>query len=339
MSLSNIAAKPPKKNHSGSARVFITGVTGFIAPAVAEHLVAAGYAVSGLVRKSFRPTPSLDRLKGKIEIYEGDLTDYYGLRNILETARPDYILHFGAISPVAYSFDHPQEVTKVNYLGTINLAEAARQVLPNLKAFIFSSTMEVPGHQPHKPFTEDLVPHPACPYAVAKLACEKYLEYMHATYNFPTISIRQTNCYGRKDNDYFVVEAFITQMLKNKVVNFGRKEPVRNFIHIDDLCSLYQAMLGKIGSGSADKAFGEMFFIGPPNGLTIGDLQTKIAKIMKWSGQVNWNTREIRAGEVFYLNSKNDKIRKAFGWSPEITLDEGLKRTVKFWGEKLLNEK
>lgn len=334
MKNSQINPKPPKKNHSGRQRVLLTGVTGFIAPAVAEHLHAAGYEISGIVRKSFRPSPALDRLKGKMEIYEGDLTDYSGLRNILETARPDYILHFGAISSVAYSFDHPQEVTKVNYLGTVNLAEAARQVLPNLKAFIFSSTMEVPGIQPPKPFTEDLVPHPNCPYAVAKLASEKYLEYLWATYKFPAISIRQTNCYGRKDNDYFVVEAFITQMLKGNVLNAGRKEPVRNFIHIDDLCNLYETMIGAIGRGKSD-AFGEMFFIGPPNGLTIEDLQKKISDIMKWTGTVNWNTREIRAGEVFYLNSRNDKITLYFDWEPKISLKDGLKRTIEYWAEKI----
>lgn len=334
--MKDVNPNPPKTNHSGRARVLITGVSGFIGSAVAESLVATGYDVSGLIRKSFRPSPALDRLKGKVELYEGDLTDYYGLRNILTTARPDFILHFGAITPVSYSFDHPQEVTTVNYLGTINLAEAARQVLPNLKAFIFASTMEVPGIQPEVPFTEDIVPHPNCPYAVAKFACEKYLEYMWNTYKFPTIAIRQTNCYGRKDNDYFVVEAFITQMLKSNVLNAGRKEPVRNFIHIEDMCALYRTMLKEISAKEIirDEAFGEVFFVGPDNGLTIGELQATIADLMHWNGTVNWNTREIRAGEVFYLNSKNDKITEYFGWTPEISLRSGLLRTIEYWDHK-----
>lgn len=324
----------PKKNHSGRPRVLITGVSGFIGSALAEHLAASGFDIHGLIRKSFRPSPALDRLRGKVELYEGDLTDYYGLRNILEASRPDYILHLGAITPVSYSFDHPQEVTKVNYLGTINLAEAARQALPNLKGFIFSSTMEVPGTQPPRPFREEYDVHPNCPYAVAKHACEKYLEYLNRTYNFPCISIRQTNCYGRKDNDYFVVETIITQMLKGKVVNLGRKEPVRNFIHIDDLVELYKTMLGAIEDGHKE-AFGQVFYIGPANGLSIGELASLIAKEMKWKGTINWNTREIRAGEVMYLNSQNQKILTYFKWIPLIDLKHGLRKTIAYWKTKV----
>ena len=105
---------------------------------------------------------------------------------------------------------------------------------------IFASSMEVYGYQdPVGPFEETLDPHPACPYAVAKFASEKYLQYLHYAHEFPAVALRQTNCYGRRENDYFIVERIATQMMKGDVVNLGAKDPVRNFIFITDLLDLY----------------------------------------------------------------------------------------------------
>ena len=323
-----------KRTSSAGAHIFVTGLGGFIGPAVAEGLLAAGYKVSGLVRQSTRPTPEVDRLKGKVDLYTGDLNDFSGLRQILTAAAPDHIIHFAALSSVAASFDRPIIVNQNNYIGNLNLAEAARQALPELKSFAFSSSMEVYGAQELAPFTEDMEPHPRAPYAVSKLAFEKYLEMLHANYGFPSVSIRQTNAYGRLTNTYFVVEAIITQMLRDKVVNLGRKEPVRNFVHIDDLVALYVTMVKEIEAGNKN-LFGQVFNTGPNNGLSIGDLQALIADEMGWEGVVNWGSREIRAGEVFCLDSANDKISKVLEWAPRIGLRDGLARTIAYWKNKI----
>lgn len=329
-----------KRNHSGGPSVFITGLSGFIGSAVAEHLHSVGFKVSGLIRKSTRRSDALDRLKGKVTIFEGDLTDFSGLKQILRTAVPDYILHFGAISPVSYSFDHPQEVLNSNFLGSVNLAEAARAELPNFRGFLYASSMEVYGVQEREPFTEDITVHPNCPYAVYKFAMEKYLEYLGRVYKFPCVSTRQTNCYGRKDNDYFVIEAIITKMLKNKhVVNLGRKEPVRNFIHINDVCAYYEEMIQTFESGVNPDFYGMVFNMGPTNGLTIEELAKKIAKKLKWRGQINWDTHEIRSGEIFYLNSDGTLALSALSWCPTIGLDEGLDMTIDYWKKKLKAKK
>ena len=330
-----------KSSFAAGPHIFITGLNGFIGSALAEKLVSTKqYKVSGLVRKSSRPSPDLDRIRGSVDIYEGDLQDYYGLRKILETAMPTHLIHMGACTPVSFSFSSPIEVNKNNYIGSLNIVEAARDALPSLRGFLFASSMEVFGEQPAdlQVFDEETPPHPLAPYAVSKRAFEIYLELLWRVYKFPALSVRQTNAYGRKENSYFVVEAIITQMLKNKVINLGRGTPVRNFIHIDDLCNFYLTMLKHIEDGvdpTDEGVFGEIFCTGPNNGLTIEELVQKIAKHMKWKGKVNWGTREIRAGEVFRLNSKPNKAIETFGWKPQIGLDEGLKRTITYWRKKL----
>lgn len=313
-------------------KVFVTGITGFIGSYLAEALLAEGHEVAGYLRQTNRLNyPSVARLRGRAEFHYGSLTDFNAVRSALREFRPDAICHLGAITPVAYSFEHPHEVTETNYVGTLNLAEAALKECPNLKRFIFASSMETYGYQSKRTaFVETDESRPACPYAVAKVAGEKYLQYLHYAHQFPAVAFRQTNAYGRRENDYFVVEAIITQMLKGREVNLGDYRPVRNFIFIDDLVNLYLAMLA-----APAEVNGEVFNTGPDNGITIHELATKCAALIGWGGEINWNTRPRRPGEIFYLNSSNQKVTDFIGWQPKVDLLDGLARTVEIWADNL----
>ena len=317
-------------------RLLITGISGFIGEELAQKAVKQNYEVAGVVRQSFRYNEAINRLKGKVKLYEGSLNDYARLANIVDDFMPDYCVHLGAITPVSYSFEHPWEVLNTNLIGTVNLTEALKKHCPSLKKFIFASSMETYGHQPelHKkfiPFDEQTPQKAACPYAVAKIGAETYVKYLWYAYKFPGISLRQTNTYGRKDNDYFVAEAFVSEMIKHKVVNFGNPEPVRNFLYIDDLVDLYLTLF----KNNNPKLLGESFCVGPPNGVTIMELARLIKTKLNWKGKINWYTREIRDGEIYYLNSTNKKVTEMTGWEPKITLDEGLDKVIAYWKEKL----
>lgn len=317
-------------------KILITGISGFIGYELAERCLRDGYEVAGLIRQHPQQPEAVQQLKGRVKLYEGSLTDYARLVNIVDDFYPDYVAHLGAITPVSYSFDHPFEVTKTNYVGTVGLTEALKRHCPDLKKFIFASSMETYGHQPemHKnftPFDENTPQMAACPYACAKIASEKYVKYLSYAYKFPGISLRQTNTYGRKFDSYFVVEAFITEMLKNeKVANFGQPTPVRNFIYIDDLVDLYMTLFK-----SSPKLHGNEYTIGPPNGITIKELADIIRRKLEWKGKINWYTREIRDGEIYYLNSTNKRITLLTGWKPKTTLSKGLDKTILYWKEKL----
>jgi len=314
--------------------VFVTGISGFIGSYLAERLLEEGYRVGGMLRQTNRLNyPGVQRLMGKVDLHYGSLTDYQSVAQALRDFQPEVICHLGAITPVAYSFSHPHEVTETNYVGVVNLAEAALKFLPGLHRMIFASSMETYGFQDSRePFRETLEAHPACPYAVAKHASEKYLQYLHYANQFPAVALRQTNCYGRRENDYFIVERIATQMLQKDVVNLGEKSPVRNFIFITDLLDVYVEL---INSTDDDKLHGQVFNVGPPNGLTIGALADKLAEKIGFKGTVNWNTIPKRPGEIFYLNSSNDKITAATGWEPKVDLDDGLDRTIAIWRENL----
>ena len=309
-------------------RIILTGCSGFIG----QYLVKAlqdTYEVHGM----YEQVESMAKNKlPDSQQHVADLRDKAAIETLIEDIKPDYIIHLAAKTEVALSFENYTGVSEVNYIGTVNLAEANRKYNPNLKLFVMASTMETYGHHDPKdgPFTEETEQRPSAPYAVAKLACEYYLKYMAYAYDFPFTILRQTNAYGRTDNDFFVVERIITQMLEGGNVFLGDPRPIRNFIWIDDLIDLYGRLLN-----NPELVKGEVFCVGPDNGLTIEELAHKCAALIGWQKTIYWHNRKDGLpdlpGEIFYLNSSNAKASRVLGWEPKVTLDEGLKRTIDIW--------
>lgn len=268
-----------------------------------------------------------------------DLTEHKAIHDEVLAVKPDIIVHLAARTEVEKSFYEQVTFSEINYVGSINLIEAARKV-KNLKNFVFASTMEVYGWQPisdevkdytvpkeYISFDENTQPNPNAPYSVAKYGVEKYLEYAHRCYDLPFTAVRQTNSYGRKDNKFFVTEQIISQMLENpNEVNFGYGEPYRNFIFITDLLDAWVNIIN-----NPDQVQGKIFTIGPDNAIKIKDYAQKIADKLNWKGEINWNTKLFRPGEIYWLNSNHNLITKTLGWKPIVSIDEGLDRTIEIW--------
>lgn len=285
-----------------------------------------------------------NRLLDRYEIHDlgCDLLDETGVRERLEAVQPNYVIHLAARTEVEKSFYEQSIFSSVNYVGTVNMIEAAKN-LRDLKLFIFSSTMETYGWQPESDlikngeiptplpvFDENTLQNPNAPYAVAKVACEQYIKYASRTFGLPYCILRQTNTYGRNDNDFFVVERIITQMLDNcNEISLGYKEPYRNFIFIDDLIDLYEAVMEK-----HDIAKNQIFCTGPNNALSIEDLVEKISGKLNWQGRVKWNTRPARHGEIYILNSTEEKAKSLLSWHAKTDLDTGLDKTIDMWKSK-----
>jgi len=303
-------------------KLLLTGSSGFIG----QHL-----------------TPFLDN-NFELHHLKSDLTQHQAVQDEVASIGPDIVVHLAARTEVEKSFYEQITFSEINYVGTVNLIEAASRV-KNFKNFVFASTMEVYGWQPisdeikengrtdkHVAFDENTQPNPNAPYAVAKLGCEKYLEYAHRCYGLPFTALRQTNCYGRKDNDFFVTEQIITQMLKNpEQINLGYGEPYRNFIFVEDMMDVWKTVIT-----SHEKCNnGLKFTIGPDNPIQIKDYVDMIANKIGWSGKVNWNTKPKRPGEIYWLNSNNDLIQKTLGWSPKKSLSDGIDYTIDIWKQNL----
>lgn len=303
-------------------KILITGSSGFIG----SHL-----------------SPLLLRDHNVVHL-QNDLLNFTAVEQEVLAVSPDIIVHLAARTEVENSFYEQITFSQINYVGTVNLIEAASKV-KNLRNFVFASTMEVYGWQPISDevklsgipkkfvaFDENTQPNPNAPYAVAKYACEKYLEYAHRSLGLPFTAIRQTNSYGRKDNDFFVTEQIITQMIKNpNQIKLGYGEPYRNFIFISDLLKAWTEVINNPSKVND----GYIFTIGPDNPIKIKDYVKKIANKLDWSGEVVWDTKPIRPGEIYWLNSNNRLITSLTNWEPKVSLDDGLDYTIDIWRNQL----
>lgn len=294
---------------------------------------------SGFIGQNLKP-----RLLGLGEVYDlkSDLTDHESVTEEVKLIKPDIIVHLAARTEVQESFYEQITFSEVNYVGTVNLIESCRHLDP-MPYFVFASTMEVYGWQPisdevqktgtyktQVAFDENTQPNPNAPYAVAKYGCEKYLEYAGRAYGLEWSSLRQTNTFGRKDNDYFVTEHIITQMLKGNTCNLGYKDPYRNFLYIDDLLDAWMAIIE-----NRDSCKGNFFTVGPDAPRKIEDVANYIAKELNWNGKINWDTKPPRHGEIWWLNSNHNLLTSKTGWKPNVTYDEGISRTIAHWKNKL----
>jgi len=283
-------------------RILLTGSTGFIGSHLRPLLEEKGYEVFNLERYvtgrigKILPYPK--------NTYFADLTDIYALTKAVNDVRPQIVIHLGAMTAVAYSYAHPQETLNINFLGTVNLAEICTK-FPDITQFIFASSAEVYGVSKagiKKESDGELISN--SPYAVSKLASEKYLIYLHKAFDFPITIFRPFNSYGRKNDTWFVVERTITQMLKEDKCYLGDPEPVRDFLYVNDQLNAYLYALEN------PNAIGEIFNVSSGKGVSIRQLAEKIRELTGFKGEIVWNTLTKRALDIQVLIGDNEKIRR-----------------------------
>lgn len=309
--------------------MLITGVSGFIAGQLAPRVAEKGFEVYGLERYVTNRYSLGDRRN--IKTVFGDLRDHFALKNIIHDVQPDVVVHLAAISPVSYSYDHPNEVIETNFTGTVNLAELCLREVPHFKQFLYASSSETYGNGP-SPKTEESPLNPNSPYAVSKAAAEKYLLYMRDAYGFPVTIMKPFNTYGRRDDTHFVIEKAIVQMLKGKEVRLGDPDPIRDFMYVEDHLSAYLTCLDE------ERAIGQVFNFCTGRETTILHLAETIGRLTKYKGEVAWDTIPKRPLDISVLVGDYSKAKRLLGWEPKHSLEGGLARCVDYWRDKIAGE-
>jgi nucleoside-diphosphate-sugar epimerase len=304
-------------------KILLTGSSGFI-----------GGELKSLLKKERHEVYTIERYVtgriGKTVPYEkntffADLRDNFALTKAIKDVNPEIVIHLGALTAVAYSYAHPQETLETNFIGTVNLAELCSR-FTNLKQFIFASTAEVYGTRGEVIGIEtDKNLFPNSPYAISKLASENYLQYFYRAFNFPVTILRFFNTYGRRRDEWFVVERTITQMLNSDKCYLGDPEPVRDLIYLDDHLNAYLHALGN------KRAIGEIFNVASGRGISIRELALKIASLTKFKGEIIWNSLPERSLRDLYLVGSNKKIRKVLNVPEPVSLEDGLEKTINWW--------
>jgi len=307
-------------------RCLVTGTTGFIGNHLASILDDLGHDVYALER--YVTTRFVLGKRRQLKTLFADLTDYFAIKRLVETVKPEIVFHLAALSPVAYSYDRPMEVLDTNFMATVNLAEACMRRDNNLRHFLFAGTSEEYGNQTKFPIKETARLKPNSPYAVSKVAADKYLRYMWDTYKFPVTIIRPFNTYGRINNTHFVVERIITQMLHNKVVKLGDPDPTRDFMYVVDHVKAYLTCMNN------KAAKGQAFNFCTGRDISIRRLTEIIAEETEFNNEIVWHTIPKRPQDIQRLVGDNSKAWKRLGWKPVVSLEKGIELTIEKLKEK-----
>jgi nucleoside-diphosphate-sugar epimerase len=309
-------------------RILVTGSTGFVGSRLLERLAEIGghdlYSLQRYV--TGRYVLSADH---GVKVIFCDLRDQFAVKCAIRELQPEVVFHLASISPVAYSYDHPNEVLDTNLTGTVNLAESCLREVPHFKHFLFASTSETFGNGP-LPKTEETPQAPNSPYSVSKHAAEKYVLYMWEAYKFPMTILRPFNTYGRRDNTHFLVERMLVQMLRGEVVKLGDPTPERDLLYIDDHVEAYLSCFVY-----PHLSIGQVFNFCTGEKLAVRALVDRMCAITGFRGQVLWDTIPRRPLDIQVLYGHAAKAKSVLGWEAKVSLDEGLRRTADFWRKKL----
>ncbi|PIV25745.1 MAG: NAD-dependent dehydratase, partial [Anaerolineae bacterium CG03_land_8_20_14_0_80_58_20] len=222
--------------------VLVTGAGGFIGSQLVESLLAEGARVRAFVRYNSRGDPGLLRLlppelAGRLEVISGDLRDQ---RAIYEAARDcGLVFHLGALISIPYSYRHPYEVAEVNFMGTLNLLMACRELgIPRL---IHTSTSEVYGTARRAPIDEEHPLQGQSPYSASKIGADKLAESFYCAYNLPVVTVRPFNTFGPRQSARAVIPTIITQALVGRTIQLGNLDTTRDFTFVSDTVAGFMA--------------------------------------------------------------------------------------------------
>lgn len=309
----------------GKKKVLVTGAGGFIGSQLTEHLVALGASVRAFVRYNSRADPGLlgfsaPEVISNIEIIGGDLRDPDAVRKAVQGC--DLVFHLGALIAIPYSYLHPMEVAETNFMGTLNVLMACRDL--GVERLIHTSTSEVYGTARHEQIDESHPLQGQSPYSASKIGADKLAESFYCAYQLPVVTVRPFNTYGPRQSARAVIPTIITQALAGKTISLGSLDTIRDFTYVDDTVQgfLCAAVAGDVGNGP--------FNLGTGQAISIGELAEKIIQKTGCGAQVQVDATRLRpvASEVMRLLSDNSLARERLGWVPRVSLDEGLDRTI-----------
>lgn len=310
--------------------VFVTGATGFVGAHIVRQLEQNGAKVYCLQRDLLR-TNSLDilGLRDKVTIINGSLEDIKLIEQILNEYKIDAVYHLAAQALVGAANRSPLSTFKTNIRGTYLLLEACR-LSKTVKRIVVASSDKAYGSHNSFSYREDFPLQGRFPYDVSK-ACTDLLSQSFAhSYDLPVTITRSSNIYGDADlNLSRIIPGTIVSVLKNEhPVIRSDGTPVREFIHIDDIVRGYLLLAENI-----QEAKGEAFNFGTDEPVQMLELVKKIVKIMgkadELPPQIMLKTKIEREIDAQYLSA--EKISKKFGWNADVSLDEGLTRTIKWY--------
>ena len=306
----------------------VTGGAGFIGSHLVEALLERGEQVRVFDDFSTGKQVHLAPFADRIEVIEGDLCHLEQVRRAVAGA--DYVLHQGALRSVPRSVDNPVASNDVNVGGTLNVLHAAKEA--GVRRVVSASSSSVYGKREDFPLVEDVGElEPMSPYAVSKLAGEKYCKVFTELYGLETVSLRYFNVFGPRMDPNSAYAAFIAIFAAGllegrKLTIHGDGTISRDWTYIDNVVD------ANLRAASAPDASGEAFNIACGDSWDLNRVIDKLRELIGVDGEVEYGPP--RAGDMPKSQASIEKAKKLLGYEPLVQATEGLERTVDWYRQQ-----
>ncbi len=304
-------------------RALVTGGAGFIGSHVCRVLLDMEHAVTvydNLSRGRREHVPE------EAEFVRGDIGDEEAMTEALRGH--DAVIHLAGYLEVAVSVQRPVDFAVNNIVNSVKLLEAMRRA--GVGKIIFSSSATVYGVPKRLPLREDdPVGMQANPYGATKVSVETFLGVYHQLYGFDCVALRYFNPYGPNelcDPETHAVPSIVRAMLERRPIPvYWKGEQVRDYIYVEDLARAHTQPLDVTGF--------EVFNVGSENSTKVIDIIATCERILGEKALID--DLGERPGDVAASYASSEKLRARTGWQPQVDLEEGLRRTIAHYRDRL----
>ena len=312
-------------------RVLISGITGFAGSHLADYGLGGGAHVIGSYRWRSK-TENIEHIRNQIELIDCDLRDMSSTQHLIETARPDWVIHLAAQSFVGTSWQAPVETFITNTVSQLNLLEAVRTGAPHARFLVIGSSEEY-GFvtEDELPITEANPLRPLSPYAVSKVAQDLMGYQYFKSYGMHIVRSRAFNHEGPRRGDVFVTSNFARQIvqiergLREPVVAVGNLKARRDYTDVRDVVRGYWLLLDRGEPG-------EVYNLCSGRAWVIQDvLDFMLAQARVRNITVREDPGRLRPSDLPVLCGDATKARRAVGWRPEIPFEQTLRDVLDYW--------
>ena len=320
----------------------ITGVAGFIGSNLLEKLLELDQKVIGLDNFSTGYRHNLEEVKQSVtkeqwhrfKFIKGDIRD----RDVCREAviGVDYVLHQAALGSVPRSIADPITTNEVNIGGFLNMMDASK--VEAVKSFTYAASSSTYGDHPALPKVEENIGNPLSPYAVTKYVNELYAGVYSKAYGFKAIGLRYFNVFGKRQDPNgayaAVIPKWTSAIIKgHKVQINGDGETSRDFCFIENT-----VQMNILAATAQDEVKDEVYNVAVGDRTTLNQLLHLINTSLKDNG-IEINSciihQEFRSGDVRHSQADISKSKKLLGYSPIVSVSEGIKKVMPWYIDSL----
>lgn len=307
----------------------VTGATGLLGSWLTRRLIEAGADVVCLVR-DWIPESELvvsERI-GEVKLVRGDVTDGELLERVLGEFEIDTVFHLAAQTIVSIANRNPVSTFETNVRGTWLLLEACRRS-PRVRQIVVASSDKAYGTSDVLPYTEETPLAGEHPYDVSKSCADLIAQSYAKTYDLPVAVTRCGNFYGGGDLNWNRIVPGTIRSLQRGTAPVIRSDGsyVRDYIHVDDGAYAYMLLAERMASNA--ELCGQAFNFSTHERFTVLELVERIAERMG-SSLTPTVLNEARS-EIVEQSLNAERARRVLGWQPQLTLDQGLERTIAWY--------